>query len=147
MKNNNSPAEIDMINHAIQTVSQSSGVDPRIILSIIMQEFDGNLRAGISHSWEGIRNTGLMQAHNGVMFDPRNPVESIERMIRDGAEGTSSGDGLKQCFERYGNWYEACRAYNSGSVDMADLGNGLGATNDYVVKVANRLMGHRWPNI
>lgn len=88
-----------------------------------------------------------MQAHNGVMFDPRNPVESIERMIRDGAEGTSSGDGLKQCFERYGNWYEACRAYNSGSVDMADLGNGLGATNDYVVKVANRLMGHRWPNI
>ncbi len=68
-------------------------------------------------------------------------------MIRDGAEGTSSGDGLKECFTGYRNWYEACRAYNSGSVDRGDLGNGLGATNDCVVKVANRLMGHLWPNM
>lgn len=40
--------------------------------------------------------------------------------------------------------YEAFRAYNSGSVDKEDLNNAKGATADYVLNTANRLMGHQW---
>ena len=42
-------------------------------------------------------------------------------MVRDGTEGTSSGDGLKQLYAQYNNYYEAFRAYNSGSVDQKNL--------------------------
>ena len=65
-------------------------------------------------------------------------------MVRDGTEGTKSGDGLKQLLARYGNYYEAFRGYNSGSVDKNDLNNALGATQWYVRDAANRLMGHQW---
>lgn len=66
-------------------------------------------------------------------------------MVRDGTTGTKSGPGLKQLYDKYDrNYYEAFRAYNSGSVDKKELNNPLGATADYVQKVANRLMGHKW---
>lgn len=49
MQFNNSSAEIDLINNAIHQVAQESGVDPRVILCIIMQESGGNPRvAGVS---------------------------------------------------------------------------------------------------
>ena len=65
-------------------------------------------------------------------------------MVRDGTEGTSSGDGLKQLYARYHNYYEAFRGYNSGSVNKNDLNDPVGATGTYVQSVANRLMGHKW---
>jgi len=88
-----------------------------------------------------------MQSHNGVSFDPKNPTGSILQMIRDGTEGTKDGPGLKQLYKQYGNYYEAFRAYNSGSVNKDDLNDPKGATGSYVRDAANRLMGHTWPGM
>jgi len=85
-----------------------------------------------------------MQSHNGAEFNPADPMGSILQMIRDGTEGTKDGDGLEQCYKRYGNYYSAFRAYNSGSVNANDLNDPVGATASYVRDVANRLMGHTW---
>ncbi|KAL8743429.1 MAG: hypothetical protein Q9190_004214 [Brigantiaea leucoxantha] len=145
MKFNDSDAEIGYIHEAIEQVSRDSGVDVRCILCIIVQESGGNPRVGSTNN--GVRNPGLMQSHNGVEFNPADPKGSILQMVRDGTTGTRDGDGLKQLFEKYGNYYEAFRGYNSGSVDKSDLNNPMGATGDYVQKAANRLMGHSWPNM
>lgn len=88
-----------------------------------------------------------MQSHNGVSFNPQDSAGSILQMIRDGSTGTKDGDGLKQLFAQYHNWYSAFRAYNSGSVNEKNLNDPVGATADYVEKVANRLMGHTWVNM
>lgn len=88
-----------------------------------------------------------MQSHNGVEFNPADPACSILQMIRDGTEGTASGDGLKQLLAKYGNYYAAFRAYNSGSIIASNLSAANGATADYVSDAANRLMGHTWPGI
>ncbi|KAL9596793.1 MAG: hypothetical protein Q9219_005552 [cf. Caloplaca sp. 3 TL-2023] len=145
MKYNDSDSEIAFIHSAIETVSASSGVDVRAILCIIVQESGGNPRVGTTDN--GVRNPGLMQSHNGVAFDPQDPKGSILQMVRDGTEGTRDGDGLMQLVKRYGNYYEAFRGYNSGSVNKSDLNDPVGATGDYVQKAANRLMGHSWPGM
>ena len=85
-----------------------------------------------------------MQSHNGVEFNPANPSGSILQMVKDGTTGTKDGKGLKQLYDQYHNYYEAFRAYNSGSVNKADLNDPVGATADYVKNTANRLMGHKW---
>ncbi|KAL8936673.1 MAG: hypothetical protein Q9216_004811 [Gyalolechia sp. 2 TL-2023] len=146
MKLHDSDEEIRYIHEAIEKVSASSGVDVRCILCIIVQESGGNVRVGSTNN--GVRNPGIMQSHNGVEFDARDPKGSIERMVRDGAEGTRDGDGLMQLLGKYGgNYYEAMRGYNSGSVNKRDLNDPVGATGDYVQKAANRLMGHSWPSM
>lgn len=142
MKFNDSDEEIKFIHEGIEKVSASSGVDVRAILCIIVQESGGNVRVGSTNN--GVHNPGLMQSHNGVSFDPSHPKDSIIQMIRDGTEGTKDGDGLKQLLHKYGNYYEAFRGYNSGSVNKANLNDPVGATGDYVQKAANRLMGHSW---
>lgn len=145
MSYNDSPSEIALIGSSITTVAQESGIDARVILCLIMQESGGNVRVG--NTFNGVNNTGIMQSFNGVSFDPGNPAGSILQMVRDGTEGTASGPGLKQALERYGNYYVALRVYNSGSVDLGQLNNPLGATANYVVNIANRLIGHTWPNM
>lgn len=142
MSYNDSPSEISFVKSAIDTVSAESGVDARVILCIIMQESGGNVRVG--NTFNGVVNTGIMQAFNGVSFDPNNVQGSILQMVRDGVEGTASGPGLVQAYSMYRNWYEAARKYNSGSVDVSQLNNAMGATANYVVDFANRLMGHVW---
>ncbi|KAL9009943.1 MAG: hypothetical protein Q9173_005076 [Seirophora scorigena] len=145
MKHNSSAQEVEFIHRAIEEVSASSGVDVRCILCIIVQESGGNVRVGTTNN--GVRNPLLMQSHNGVSFDPKDPEGSILQMVRDGTEGTKDGDGLMQLYKKYGNYYEAFRGYNSGSVNKRDLNDPVGATGDYVQKAANRLMGHSWPNM
>ncbi|KAI4150595.1 MAG: hypothetical protein L6R39_002243 [Caloplaca ligustica] len=145
MKFNSSDQEVEFIHQAIEKVSAESGIDVRAILCIIVQESGGNVRVGSTNN--GVHNPGLMQSHNGVSFNPADPQGSILQMVRDGTEGTSSGDGLKQLVARYGNYYEAFRGYNSGSVNKNDLNDPVGATGDYVQKAANRLMGHVWPGM
>ncbi|KAG8624135.1 hypothetical protein KVT40_009111 [Elsinoe batatas] len=142
---NASADETGMIIKAINQVSKESGVDARCILCTVVQESGGNPRVVATNN--GVHNPGLMQSHNGVGFDGKNPWGSILQMIRDGTTGTKSGDGLKQLRAKYGNWYEAFRGYNSGSVDRGDLNNAMGATQWYVRDMANRLMGHVWPNM
>jgi hypothetical protein len=140
---NDSFNEISSIQTSIVTVANESGVDPRVILCVIMHESSGNVRVQptLSPGTPPVRNTGLMQSHNGVEFNPSDPNGSIFQMIKDGTEGTPFGDGLQQCISRFGNVYEGLRAYNSGSVVEADLSDGRGATPDYVSDVAYRLVG------
>lgn len=142
---NDSPSEVSFIKAAIEKVAPESGIDRRVILCIIMQESGGNVRVGTTNN--GVGNPGIMQSHAGVAFNPGNPQGSILQMVRDGTEGTSSGDGLKQLYARYHNYYEAFRGYNSGSVNQNDLNDPVGATGTYVQSVANRLMGHKWPGM
>lgn len=142
MKFNSSDSEVALIKSAIEKVATSSRVDVRVILCIIVQESGGNVRVRTTNN--GVRNPGLMQSHNGVEFDPNDVAGSILQMVRDGTEGTKYGDGLKQLHAKYGNYYEAFRGYNSGSVDQKDLNNPVGATASYVRDAANRLMGHAW---
>lgn len=142
MKHNDSDSEIAQIHQAIEKVASESGVDVRVILCIIMQESGGNVRVATTNN--GVRNPGIMQSHNGVAFDPANPAASILQMVRDGTQGTKHGDGLKQLHAKYGNYYEAFRGYNSGSVNKNELNDPVGATADYVQETANRLMGHSW---
>lgn len=143
MKFNDSESEINYIHQAIEQVSRESGVDVRCILCIIVQESGGNVRIPTTNN--GVRNPGIMQSHNGAAFNPADPKGSILQMVRDGTSGTRDGDGLKQLHAKYGNYYEAFRGYNSGSVNKANLNDPVGATADYVQKAANRLMGHQWP--
>ena len=142
MKFHDSDAEIQHIKNAIETVARETGFDVRAILCIIMQESGGNVRVVTTNN--GVVNPGIMQSHNGVSFNPSDPAGSILRMVKDGVTGTASGPGLKQLLDQYHNYYEAFRAYNSGSVDKRDLNNALGATGHYVKNTANRLMGHSW---
>lgn len=143
---NGTQGTVDIMGYYIQFVSNESGVDPRVILAIIMQESGGNIYVATTPSPppNSVMNTGIMQAHDGTPLNIDNPGTSVLTMIREGTEGTPRGDGLKQCFAKWGNWYEAFRAYNSGSVNQGDLSDGLGATNRYVSDVANRLQGHVW---
>lgn len=145
MKFHDSDSEIGFIKQAIETVARESGVDVRAILCIIMQESGGNVR--VTSTSNGVNNPGIMQSHNGVSFDPKDPAGSILYMVRDGTEGTPSGDGLKQLLHKYGNYYSAFRGYNSGSVNPKDLNDPVGATPGYVRDAANRLMGHTWNNM
>lgn len=141
------PSEVASIKKWIPIIAHESGVDPRVILCIIMQESGGNVRVPttLSPAPDFIKNTGLMQAHNGQEWDARNPDRCIEKMIRDGAQGTVHGDGLIQCYHQWDrDWYHACRAYNSGRVNRNDLSDGITATGHYVERVANRLVGNVW---
>ncbi|EXJ73568.1 uncharacterized protein A1O5_03329 [Cladophialophora psammophila CBS 110553] len=148
MKYHDSDAEIADIKTAIETVARESQVDVRVVLCTIMQESGGNVRVRTTVSPDGtVRNPGIMQSHNGAEFNPLHAAQSILQMVRDGIEGTKSGDGLKQCFHHQGNWYAALREYNSGRVNVNDLNDGMGATGSYVRDVANRLMGHVWNNM
>lgn len=147
MSYSSTPSEISMIGTAILSSSRASGVDARVIICLILQESGGNVRVKSTSSWEGVHNTGLMQAHNGSSFDESDPKGSIEKMVRDGTMGTKWGDGLVQCLKHQGgDYYRAFREYNSGrlGVNVKDLSDGMGATDDYVEKMANRLLGHTW---
>ncbi|KAG8162712.1 hypothetical protein KVR01_007190 [Diaporthe batatas] len=124
MKFHDSDSEIALIKKSIETVAKESGVDRRVILCIIVQESGGNVRVRTTNN--GVRNPGLMQSHNGAEFNPNDPAGSILQM------------------QKYGNYYEAFRGYNSGSVNKRDLNDPVGATGSYVRDAANRLMGHVW---
>ena len=146
---------VDIIGTWIPSIAAESGVDARVILCIIMQESGANVLVHSTNSPgpNSVNNTGIMQAHDGVsgvtlQQEPWPvPVTSIGQMIRDGTEGTATGPGLMQLFQKWGNWYEAAREYNSGQVDVTNLSNGSGATDSYVSDVANRLLNHVWPNM
>jgi hypothetical protein len=142
MRINDMAEQIEFIKQAIEQVAAESSIDKRVILCTIMQESQGNVHVRTTISPDGrVRNPGLMQSHNGVEFNSADPRGSILQMVRDGVEGTKSGDGLKQLLARFGNIYASLRGYNSGRVDQSNLSNGLGATNSYVSDIANRLMG------
>lgn len=131
--------QIGYIHDGILEVAKDSFVDPRFILAVIMQESHGCVNVGTTSN--GVSNPGIMQSHNGVSFNPSQPQQSIVQMIRDGVQGTSSGDGLVQLINKYGDVFSASRGYNSGTVTQNQLNAGNGATASYVTDIANRLLG------
>ena len=148
---NNSPQEIEDIQNGIQQIADETGVDPRYILAILLQESLGCVRVPTTNG--GVTNPGLMQSHDGSGSCNSNgnvqtpcPNDEIIQMIRDGVIGTSSGDGLVQCLAAAGTsdvskYYRAARIYNSGSIaPSGDLGAGV-ATHCYASDIANRLTG------
>ncbi|KIN01692.1 hypothetical protein OIDMADRAFT_179013 [Oidiodendron maius Zn] len=148
---NNQDSENESMRTAIKNVGASTGVDPRFILAIVMQESNGCVRAPTTNY--GVENPGLMQSHNGAgtcnsgsnVQNPC-PIAEITSMIQDGTNGTPDGPGLKQLIAQAGTsddskYYIAARMYNSGSVAAGgNLGAGI-ATHCYATDVANRLVG------
>jgi hypothetical protein len=147
----NSDQEISDIKSGIQTVSGQTGVDPRFILAIMLQESSGCVRVPTTNG--GVVNPGLLQDHDGaascnqggVVTNPC-PADTITAMISQGVAGTSAGPGLQQLITQAGctddsKYYKAARLYNSGSIAASgDLGQGI-ATHCYSSDVANRLTG------
>jgi hypothetical protein len=148
---NNSNDEISNLQSSIETVGNSSKVDPRFILAIVMEESNGCVRAPSTAN--SVSNPGLMQSHNGTgtcnsggRIQNPCPASEITQMIEDGTEGTISGDGLEQLLTKIGvtdvsMYYKAARMYNSGSIAATgNLGQG-GSTHCYASDIANRLTG------
>ncbi|KAK6595671.1 hypothetical protein H4I96_09990 [Botrytis cinerea] len=148
---NNSDDEISDLKSAISEVADTTGIDSRFILAIVMQESNGCVRAPTTVY--SISNPGLMQSHEGSGScnsgsSVQNPCPKSEmvQMITDGTAGTSSGDGLAQCLTEsdatdVSKYYKAARIYNSGSIDSSgNLGDGV-ATHCYATDIANRLTG------
>ncbi|KAF2773748.1 hypothetical protein EJ03DRAFT_286022, partial [Teratosphaeria nubilosa] len=145
----NSEAENASLKSAIQSISNSTCVDQRLILAIVMQESQGCVRVWTTKY--SVENPGLMQSHAGTgSCNTGISTVSIQQMIHDGVAGTSSGDGLQQLHTSSGGssagaqaYYKAARKYNSGSI--ASDGNLSSpdsvATVCYVADVTNRLMG------
>ena len=147
----NSAAESNALNSAIQQVAGSTGVPASFILAIVMQESKGCVRVITTNN--GVRNPGLMQSHNGAGtctgVNPC-PDSQILQMIQDGTAGTPYGPGIQQLYAQAKaatgdagarSYYAAARLYNSGSVDYSNLNNGFTSTACYVEDVANRLTG------
>ena len=161
----NSEAEIGLVVSAVQTSAQLSGLDPRFVFAIVMQESKGCVR--VKSTKNAVHNPGLMQSFNGVHSCNQDgvpqlpcPEEQITGMIRDGV-GFTNGNGLIQLVDAAimhnrasgGTtgldktmprvYYQAARLYNSGSTapNWADLNDGQTATPAYALDIANRLVG------
>ena len=155
---NNSPTEIADLKSAIQKVSESTGVDSRFILAIVMQESVGCVRVwSTSYS---VVNPGLMQSHDGISCNTARAAggaivengtasvpcssNAITQMISDVVKGTASGPGLSQLLHKAGGtdaqaYYKAARYYNSGSIPADGNLAGAGATASYASDIANKL--------
>ncbi|RYF52286.1 MAG: hypothetical protein EOO38_00695 [Cytophagaceae bacterium] len=107
-------SQIAMIKSSIE--KESSVIDPRVILCLIMKESGGNLGVGNTTNASGTASTGLLQADGGTGFNPQDPQGSIDKMIKDGIEGvTPTSTSIMSALKATGgNIYEALRGYNSG---------------------------------
>ncbi|KAK2782577.1 hypothetical protein FQN53_009710 [Emmonsiellopsis sp. PD_33] len=138
-----SQREIASMKKVIKEVARKSGLDARILLTVIMQESTGNMR---TRAGDGV-TPGIMQALGSPSCEHR-PFDgcnenSIRAMIRAGVFGTSKTQGLKSCYDTHGKSYgPALRCYNSGSIkDPSNLAATNYGTPSYVSDVANRLRG------
>lgn len=147
---NNSKEEIAAIKTAIQDVAKESGVASHFLLTFMMQESKGCVRAPTTNY--GVNNPGLMQSFNGPhSCNPDGkgvvpcPDDQIKGMISDGA-GIGLEFGLSQAIKQSGasdvsKYYKGARIYNSGSIAASgNLGDGI-ATHCYSSDIANRLLG------
>lgn len=53
--------DIAGIRNSCESIGNQYGVDPRVVLAIIMQESHGYVGVRTTYSWEGIPTAGLMQ--------------------------------------------------------------------------------------
>ena len=148
----NTAQETEDLRTAIQEVSKSSGVDPRFILAIVLQESNGCVRVPTTRG--SISNPGLMQTYegkascnsNGNVMTPC-PQSEITQMVQEGTSGTGPGSDClvealkKEASSDVSKYYKAARIYNSGSIDPSGQLQLGGATHCYSSDVANRLIG------
>ncbi|KAK2615742.1 hypothetical protein N8I77_002474 [Diaporthe amygdali] len=140
--------DVDRIYTAITGVASSSGIDPRVLLGIMMEESHGGV--GVVTTWnaDGQATGGLMQASGCHGFDGQNNLAQadITYMVDCGTQHYKrnlvdwGGQNAPQSI------YPALREYNSGSVIPSDLSlapNGAGNF-AYVSQVAQRFVG--WVN-
>ncbi|KKZ60732.1 hypothetical protein EMCG_04599 [[Emmonsia] crescens] len=138
-----SQSELDAIWKYIGDAAAAAGIDKKILLTIMMQESNGNVR---TVSGDGV-TPGLMQALGSAscvdsVFGEC-PISTIKDMIFAGALGTGQTQGLASCFAMH-HWQYGpmLRCYNSGSViDPLNLDNVKFGTPSYVSDIANRLRG------
>ncbi|KAL8798886.1 MAG: hypothetical protein Q9182_006316 [Xanthomendoza sp. 2 TL-2023] len=148
---NDGPDEADAAIAAIQSVSNSAGLDPRIVFAMVMQESSGKVRPIIGDN--GL-SFGLMQVQNPAIplcndyAKNECPADVITTQIEFGVfghEGTGSpvAPGIAYWVgAEGGDIGRALRGYNTGSVpDPNDLTNAGAATKSYVSDIANRLTG------
>lgn len=154
---NDTLAEIASIKSAISSVSQSSDVDARFILAIMLQESNGCVRAPVTSL--SVENPGLLQSYmgsakcnSGSATSPSDvlspcPAATIHNMIDQGTMGTVPG-GMsltyalkKAAASDVSRYYKAARIYNSGSIASSGLLQDGVATHCYASDIANRLLG------
>lgn len=68
--------DIERIHHAIQEAAKI-GVEPRVILCIIMQESRGNVGVGTPSNMDGKPTGGLMQAVESPAFPGRHNLSQV----------------------------------------------------------------------
>ena len=61
-------ADIEKIRVSCQNIGGQYGIDPRVILTMIMQESHGYVGVRTTYSWEGIPTAGLLQCWNCVGY-------------------------------------------------------------------------------
>lgn len=142
----NTEEELSAIKSGLESAAQQSGVDKRFLLSVMIQESKGCVRAPTTNY--GQNNPGLMQSFNGEASCAGSSScsnDEIEKMILEGA-GIGRDFGLKQAIAQsnandVSKYYKGARIYNSGSVDgSGNLGAGI-ATHCYATDIANRVTG------
>ncbi|KAI4283125.1 MAG: hypothetical protein L6R38_002389 [Xanthoria sp. 2 TBL-2021] len=148
---NDGPDEADAVIAAVQSVSESAGIDPRLGFATMMQESSGKVRPIIGDNG---KSYGLFQAQiPGIPLcndyaKNECPEEVITTQVEFGifghaGTGSPVSPGIAYWMEaEAGNVGRALRGYNTGSVpDPNDLTQSRGATASYVSDVANRLTG------
>lgn len=84
-------------------IAQQMGIDPRVFLGLIKVESDGSQNAVSSAGARGL--TQLMPATAAELgVDPDDPFENLY----------GGAQYLRQQYDRFGNWWDALRAYNAG---------------------------------
>ncbi|KAF2727417.1 hypothetical protein EJ04DRAFT_582060 [Polyplosphaeria fusca] len=134
------------VKSAIQSVSKKSGVDARIILSIILEECHGKLDVECTDGDGSKSDCGMMQIRGGAKFDASKPQKSITQMVTDGVYGVPASRtqattnkngtpglltllnavpgslwGLPTDGYWCGNPYTTAKIYNTGNINGTNL--------------------------
>lgn len=72
---------MDRIRVAITTVANSYGIDPRVLLGVMMEESHGGVGVVTTYDAEGVPTGGLMQASNCHGYDGKNNLAQVNKDI------------------------------------------------------------------
>lgn len=139
-------SDIDHIKTALNSVGSQYGIEPRVLLCIMMQESHGDVGALTTVSQpDGLSTGGLFQCYDCPGFYQQYGLtqDQITSMVEGGAKHFQSdlaafgGCMDPQCV------YPALRSYNSGAnaVNQNNLSDAPNATPAYVSDISQRLGG------
>ncbi|KAK6840283.1 hypothetical protein PG990_007129 [Apiospora arundinis] len=135
--------ETEDIKSALKSVGKKYSIEDRVLLSIMMQESHGDVRAKTTYSQpDNLPTGGLFQCWNCPGFTSKPVTKAqITQMVEGGAKH------FKENLSHWGNTmdpksvYPALREYNSGKVNPKDLSEAPQSTPSYVSDIAQRLGG------